>query len=278
LIFLFKVKLKLMQIITGIRNLDEIIHDYKIGLNIFTNESFLKINSFWLLFKYQEKLADISNISNLDWKTLYKIDNGNSIYFRHHRSYEKISISMFMYLFTIIGPLIAKISNPHSWMINLYICIGSSIWFGIYSIYNMYFRLDIVVIAFHEDGINFYEGYLCQSIKDLEQKIYSYEEITFKISKQKYEWTTNEGGNHPEIVRHYGFASIIFLEKTKYNPRIELKNIHKEAPECTETIHQRYIQHKTYMKNILDFPLHFIPCDQEDDNILEAVKIQPISP
>ena len=32
------------------------------------------------------------------------------------------------------------------------------------------------------------------------------------------------------------------------------------------------------MKNILDFPLHFIPCDLEDDDILEAVKIQPISP
>lgn len=267
-----------MEIITGIQNLDEIIHDYKIGLNIFTNESFLKINSFWLLFKYQEKLADISNMPNLDWETLYKIDNGNTIYFRHHRSYEKISISMFLYLFTIVGPLISKISNPHSWMFNLYIYIGSSIWFVIYSIYNMYFRLDIIVVAFHEDGINFYEGYLFQSINELEQKVYSYEEISLKISKQKHKWTTHQGGGHGHVTHHSGFASIIFLEKTKYNPKIQFKNIYEEALVCSEIIHQRYIQHKTYMKNILDFPLHFIPCDLEDDDILEAVKIQPISP
>jgi len=64
----------------------------------------------------------------------------------------------------------------------------------------------------------------------------------------------------------------------KYNPKIEFKNIHEEALVCPEIIHQRYIQHKTYMKNILDFPLHFIPCDQENDDILQAVIIQPISP
>ena len=127
-----------MQIITGIQNLDEIIHDYKIGLNIFTNESFLKMNSFWLLFKYQENLENISNIPNLNWKTLHKINNGNTIYFRHHQSYEKIIISVFMYLISIICPLISKFGNPHSWMINLHIYIISSIWFGIYSIYNMY--------------------------------------------------------------------------------------------------------------------------------------------
>ena len=278
MIFLFKVKLKLMLIITGIKDLDEIINSYKNGFNIFTNEFFLNTNSFWLLFKYQEKIADISKISNLKWETLHKIDDRNTIFLRRHQSYNNISLSMFLFSFSVFGPLIAKISNPHSWIINLYIFIVSSIWFIIYSIYNMYYRLDIVYIAFHEDGINLYKGYLCQSIKDLEHKIYSYEEITFKISKQKYEWTTNEGGNHPEIVRHYGFASIIFLEKTKYNPRIEFKNIHEEADECSERIHQKYIQHKTYMKNILTFPSHFIPCDLEDDNILEAVKILPVSP
>ena len=185
---------------------------------------------------------------------------------------------MFLYLFTIVGPLISKISNPHSWMFNLYIYIGSSIWFVIYSIYNMYFRLDIIVVAFHEDGINFYEGYLFQSINELEQKVYSYEEISLKISKQKYKWTTHQGGGHGNVINHSGFASTIFLEKTKYNSKIQFKNIYEEALVCSEIIHQRYIQHKTYMKNILDFPLHFIPCDLDDDDILEAVKIQPISP
>ncbi len=267
-----------MQIITGIQNLDEIIYDYKVGLDIFTDDKFLNINSFWLLSRYPENLADISNIPNLNWKTLHKINNGNTIYFRHHRSYEKISIGMFLYSLTIIGPLIGKIGNPYSWMINLYLYIVFSIWFGIYLIYNIYFRLDIIVVAFHEDGINFYEGTLLQSMKKLEQKIYSYEEISLKISKQKYKWGTHQGGGHGTIISHSGFASIIFLEKTKYNPKIEFENIHEEAELCPGTIHQKYIEHKAYMKNILDFPLHFIPCDLEDDDILEAVKIQPISP
>tara|TARA_Y100000782_G_C9957734_1_gene170415 strand:- start:14 stop:442 length:429 start_codon:yes stop_codon:yes gene_type:complete len=142
----------------------------------------------------------------------------------------------------------------------------------------MYFCLDIIIVAFHEDGINFYEGTLFQSMKELEQQIYSYETISLKISKQKYKWSVHQGGGHGHITSHSGFASIISLEKTKYNPRIEIKNTYEEARICPEMIHQKYIQHKTYMKNILDFPLHFIPCDLEDNDILEAVKIQPISP
>lgn len=267
-----------MQIITGIQNLDEIIYDYKVGLDIFTDDKFLNINSFWLLSRYPENLADISNIPNFNWKTLHKINNGNTIYFRHHRSYERISVSMFLYLLTLVAPLIAKIGNTHSWMINLYMYIVSSIWFGIYSIYNMYFCLDIIVIAFHEDGINFYEGTLFQSMKKLEQKIYSYEEISLKISKQKYTWSVHQGGGHGHMTSHSGFASIIFLEKTKYNPKIEFEHIHEEAELCPDTIHQKYIEHKAYFKNILDFPLQFIPCDQENDDILQAVIIQPISP
>jgi hypothetical protein len=142
----------------------------------------------------------------------------------------------------------------------------------------MYFCLDIIVIAFHEDGINFYEGTLFQSMKKLEQKIYSYEEISLKISKQKYTWSVHQGGGHGHMTSHSGFASIIFLEKTKYNPKIEFEHIHEEAELCPDTIHQKYIEHKAYFKNILDFPLQFIPCDQENDDILQAVIIQPISP
>ena len=64
---------------TGVRDIDNIIDEFKGNIKLFNVSQFLTKSSLYLLSNYYHELDKISLIENLRWDTLHKLDNENTI-------------------------------------------------------------------------------------------------------------------------------------------------------------------------------------------------------
>ena len=265
--------------LTGIKDIDNIIHDFKGSIELFTEPIFLKKSSLYLQYYYGRKLDKISSIDNLKWEVLYKLNNGHTIFIRRHCSYAHLMISFiitFVLVFIVGGALFIqqeKLQNIH-WILGSI----SIILLAIYTTYHMFFCEDIVIISFNGQGISLYKGTLILPIKRLYKSTFTYEELPLIVKKCKYMWQTHApAGWGATLIDHYGFASIILINETQYNEFIEFENHHQESDVCSNTIHQKYIDDKILVNNVLNFPFRFEAYGENDNKILEGVQVKLIS-
>lgn len=264
---------------TGVRDIDNIIDEFKGNIKLFNVSQFLTKSSLYLLSNYYHELDKISLIENLRWDTLHKLDNENTIFMRRHNSYVHLIMSFMISFFFVC--IIGVYSIYEYRKLHFIHIIWSFIIFfflSIYTIYHLFFSQDIVIISFNIRGISLYKGSMTLPIKRLHKSTFTYEELPLIIKKCKYTWTTHvTHGWGSTLINHYGFASMILINKTDYNKLIIFENYHQESDVCPSTIHRQYIDDKRLLRNILDFPFRFEAYGENDNKILEGVQVKLIS-